>query len=397
MASVFGMGARGAQHKKSRRVERMKRFWRVSIITLAILAASLLVLACAEPAAEPAPAAPPAQPTPAAPAAQPTPAAPAAPATTPEALGERATPAPAAPATTYPQRAITVIVPWNAGGSTDIGARVLAVPMERILGAPQTIVNRGGAGSQIGVTELANASPDGYTIGWTNLPSSMSPYLDPARGADYGRDDLVQVANVIADPEVFVVRTESQYQTFEDMLEDARARPGEVSVSFTGIGSDNHLALLMFEELADVEFNKVNFDGGAPAMTALLGGHVDVNFQTVGNYPTHVAAGSVRFLAVADEERLPFTQISDVPTLRELGYDLVFASSRGISVPRGTPQEVVDILADAVREAMEDPQVQQTFADALLTTRFMGPDEYTQYWDEFEETVAPLIEEHVIQ
>jgi tripartite-type tricarboxylate transporter receptor subunit TctC len=377
----------------------MKRIWRVSTIWLAVMAVGLLVLACAEPAAEPAPAAPAApaaQPTPAAPATQPTPAAPA-PAATPGVAGAQATPAPAARGTAYPERPITVIVPWNAGGSTDIGARVLAVPMERILGAPNTIVNRGGAGSQIGVTELANARPDGYTIGWTNLPSSMSPYLDPARGADYGRDDLVQVANVIADPEVFVVTTGSQYQTLEDVIEDARARPGQVSVSFTGIGSDNHLALLMFEDLADVEFNKVNFDGGAPAMTALLGGHVDINFQTVGNYPTHVAAGSVRFLGIAHDERLPFPQISDVPTLRELGYDLVFASSRGISVPRGTPQEVIDILADAVREAMEDPQVQRTFADSLLTTRFMGPEEYTQYWDEFEETITPLREEHVIK
>jgi tripartite-type tricarboxylate transporter receptor subunit TctC len=377
----------------------MKRIWRVSTIWLAVMAVGLLVLACAEPAAEPAPAAPAApaaQPTPAAPATQPTPAAPA-PAATPGVAGAQATPAPAARGTAYPERPITVIVPWNAGGSTDIGARVLAVPMERILGAPNTIVNRGGAGSQIGVTELANARPDGYTIGWTNLPSSMSPYLDPARGADYGRDDLVQVANVIADPEVFVVTTGSQYQTLEDVIEDARARPGQVSVSFTGIGSDNHLALLMFEDLADVEFNKVNFDGGAPAMTALLGGHVDINFQTVGNYPTHVAAGSVRFLGIAHDERLPFPQISDVPTLRELGYDLVFASSRGISVPRGTPQEVIDILADAVREAMEDPQVQRTFADSLLTTRFMGPEEYTQYWDEFEETITPLMEEHVIK
>jgi tripartite-type tricarboxylate transporter receptor subunit TctC len=374
----------------------MNRIWRASVFPLAALAASLLVLACAAPAAQPTPA-------PKAPAAQPTPA-PAAPTVAPATKAPAAatptaaaSPATKAPATTYPEpgKAITVIVPWAAGGSTDIGARVLAVPMERILGVPNTIVNRAGAASQIGVTELAKARPDGYTIGWTNLPSSMSPYLDPSRGAEYRREDLVQVANVIADPEVFAVQTGSRYQSLQQLVDDAKARPGQVSVSFTGIGSDNHLALLMFEDLAGVEFNKVNFDGGAPAMTALLGGHVDVNFQTLGNYPTHVAAGSVRFLGLADERRSPFPKVSDVPTLKEQGHDLVFASSRGISVPKGTPREIVNRLSEAVRQAMQDPQVQKTFDDALLTTRFLDADGYTKYWDDFEKIAKPLVDEFV--
>lgn len=378
-----------------------KKTWRLLFSPVAVaIAVSLLIVGCA---AEPSAQQPTTAPAPKAEAPTTAPAAattaPAAATTAPAAsptqqvAGSQATPV--AGTGGYPERgrAITVIVPWDAGGSTDIGARVLAPAMERILGTPMQIVNRGGAASQVGVTELSRAQPDGYTVGWTNLPSSMSPYLDPSRNAAYGRDDLVQIANVVADPEVFAVRAESDFQTLDDLLEAARATPEEVRVSVTGIGSDNHLSLLMFQELADVRFNIVNFDGGAPAMTALLGDHVDANFQTLGNYPTHVKSGAVRFLGIADEERSPFPEVSDVPTLREQGHDLVYASSRGISAPAGTPQEAIDALSDAVREAMDDPQVQQTFRDSLLTTRFMDAEEYTQYWDDFESQTRPVLED----
>ena len=220
----------------------------------------------------------------------------------------------------------------------------------------------------------------------------MSPYLDPSRNAAYGRDDLVQIANVVADPEVFAVPADSKYKSMKDLVDDAKAHPEEVKVSVTGIGSDNHLALLMFQDMTGVKFNIVNFDGGAPAMTALLGGHVDVNFQTLGNYPSHVQSGAVRFLAIADDERSPFQGVKDVPTLKELGYDLSYASSRGISAPKGTPPEIVNKLSDTVKKAMEDPKVQQTFKDSLLTTRYLNAQEYTKYWDTFEERTKPVLD-----
>lgn len=358
----------------------------VSLMAVAITA-GLLVLGCTQ-AAPAAPTKAPAAPTKAPEATKPAPTA--APTKAPEATKPAAK-------VDYPEKgkSITVIVPWAAGGSTDIGARVLAPPMEKELGVPMQIVNRGGAASQIGVTELAKAKPDGYTIGWTNLPSSISPYLDPSRGAAYGRKDLVQVANVVADPEVFAVKADSKFKTLKDLVDAAKANPEQVKVSITGIGSDNHLALLMFQELAGVKFNIVNFDGGAPAMTALQGDHVDANCQTLGNYPAQVKSGAVRFLAIMDDQRSKLAP--DVPTLKELGYNLSYASSRGISVPAGTPREIVQILSNSVKKAMADPEVQKKYDEMLLATRFMDADEYTAYWDQFEKQTKPVLDRVLVK
>lgn len=326
----------------------------------------------------------------------PAPAAPTAAPAKPAAPAPTAAPA-AAPKVEFPEKgkSISVIIPWPAGGSTDIGARVIAPSMEKTLGVPLTLLNKGGAGSQVGVTDLAKSKPDGYTIGWTNMPSSMSPYLDPSRGAQYGRKDLMQVANVVVDPEVAVVTTESPYKSLKDVIEAAKAKPDTVKASVTGIGSDNHLAVLMLQELTGAKFNIVNFDGGAPSMTALFGGHVDVNFQTLGNYPSHLKSGKIRILGIMEDQRVKL--VPDVPTFTEQGYKISYASSRGVSVPAGTPKEIVDILANSIKKGMEDPAVAKKFDEMLLATKFLGPAEYTAYWDQFEKQTKPILDRVLVK
>lgn len=369
------------------------------LILVTSCAVSLAIAGCSQaaPASTPAPAPTKAAAAPtAAPAAAPTKAPTVAPAAVPIATPAKAAEAP--PKIAFPEKgkSITVIMPMAAGGSADMGARVIAAAMEKDLGVSMQVMNKPGAGSQVGVTELAKAKPDGYTIGWTLLPTSMSPYLDPSRQCAYGRKDLAQIANVAFDAQVFAVQGDSKYKTMKDLIDDARARQEQIKTLYTGILGADHLFLLKFQEIAGVKLNMVNFaEGGGSTSSALIGGHVDVNIIPVGNYPAHVKSGAVRFLAIADEKRRDFPgfpTIKEVPTLKELGYDLVWGSSRGISAPAGTPREIINLLSNSVKKVMDDPEVKKRFDDVMLGNRYLGADEYTRYWDDFEKQIKPLVD-----
>lgn len=292
----------------------------------------------------------------------------------------------------YPAKGKTIIlqIPWPAGGTTDIGARVLAPALEKELGVNIEIINKPGASSQVGVTELARAKPDGYYLAFTNLPSSMSPYLEPGRKAAYGRKDLVQIANHVFDPEGVAVKAGSPYKTLKDLLADAKAKPGTIRVSSSGIMSDNHLAIVLLEKMAGVKFRIVHFQGSAPATTALLGGHVDVSIQSLANYPALIKSGEVRVLGIMDKETSKF--FPGVKTLEEQGYKIYYASSRGISAPPGTPREIVNLLSRAVKRAMERPEVAAKMDEMALGQRYMDAEAYTKYWDDFEKETKQLIE-----
>jgi len=347
-----------------------------------IVSASMAITACSQ-AAPAAPTQAPAAPTKAA--APATAASPAAP-----------TAAPAAPTATpaklnYPQKgkSVTFIVPWPAGGSSDIGARVLAPMLEKEIGTGIEIVNKGGAGSQVGITELARSKPDGYTIGLTNLPSGITPYLDPERQAAYSRKDLVQVANFVNDPEGIAVATNSPFKTLKDLVDAGKANPEGVTIGATGVQSDNHLALLLFEKLTGAKFRIVQFDGGAPALTALLGGHVDATIMTAGGYPSAFKANQIRILGIMDDQQSPF--FPGVKTFKEQGYDVSYGSSRGISVPAGTPREIVRYLSDSIKKVTATNDFKAKMDEMALPVRFMDADTYTRFWDDFEKQTAPLI------
>jgi tripartite-type tricarboxylate transporter receptor subunit TctC len=373
----------------------------------ALMAFALVAVACGEPAAQPTPAPAPktAAPTvaPAAPAATPATKAPAAatpatkaPAATPATAATPAVKAPTTPAAAvpkpqgYPSRQVTIIVPWDAGGSTDVGFRVIAPVMERIMGQPIQIVNRPGAGSQVGVGELARARPDGYTFGNISAPAVQTIYLDPARQATFDADSFAFTALHVFDPGAIIVRGDSPYQTLQDLLDDVEARPGQVTASTTGVLGDDHLAILLVEEATNLEFAIVHFTGGAPALTALLGGHTNVQFGNVGDVFTRVQDGTVRILAVMDEVRNDF--VPDVPTVEEeIGHRIVSSSSRGLAAPAGTPEEIVRYVSDVWRQAMEDPEVERRMAELGLTQRYLNPQEFEDYWREFQGTVERLM------
>ncbi|MHB0870455.1 MAG: tripartite tricarboxylate transporter substrate binding protein [Chloroflexota bacterium] len=370
----------------------MARKHLLGLCVTGIAALTLTAVACSAPAA-PAPTAAPAKAT-AAPAAAPTTAPAAAPTKAPEAAKPAAA-APAAPAAQkpagFPSKAVTLIVPWDAGGSTDVGFRLLQAPFEKALGGSIEIVNKPGAGSQVGVTELAKAKPDGYTIGNISAPAVITQYLDPERKAAFTFDSFAPVGLHVYDVGAVAVAPDSKYKSIKDIVEDAKANPEKIKVGTTGVMGDDHLAILQLQRLAGVKFAIVHFTGGAPEMTALYGGHVDVIFDNVGTYTAPHKASKMRVVGVMDKQRVKY--LSDVPTLEEQGYKLYSSSSRGLAAPKGTPKEIVWYLSQAMDQAIKDPEIGKKMDDQGLLQRYMNPDEFTKYWQDFEQQVKPLMDD----
>lgn len=279
----------------------------------------------------------------------------------------------------FPRKAIQMIVAFPPGGSTDVGARIVAAMAEKEFGQPVVVVNKGGAGGQLGFTELARARPDGYTIGFINLPGMNTIVLDPERKAIFDIDSFVPVINQVLDPGIIWVKGDSPYKTLNDLVEAARKAPGKISACTTGILSDDHLAILMMHEAAKVEFRIVHFDGSAQQLTAILGGHVEAAFDNVGGVLKRALSGEVRVLAVLDKERSKF--LPDVPTAAELGYPTVVSSStRGIAAPKGTPPDIVKTLEAAFRKAIANPEHVKKMEEAGLALRPMSGEDYAGYY-----------------
>jgi len=291
----------------------------------------------------------------------------------------------------YPVRPVTLQVPWPAGGATDVGARILASIAEKKLGQPIVVVNRTGAGSQVGLTETARQKPDGYYIGFVSVPAFQTIILDPERKAIFDIDAFVPIINQVVDPGLIWVKADSPYKTLKDLIDDAKKRPGTVTASTTGILGDDHLAILMMEEAAGVKFRIVHFDGGAQQLTATLGGQVDVSFDNVGSVAPRVKAGQLRGLAVMDKERSKF--LPDVPTTVELGYSTVISSSsRGVLGPKGIPEPIVKKLQAFFKEAMADPEHIEKMDKAGLAVKPMVGDEYAKFLRDVYERAKPLVE-----
>ena len=279
----------------------------------------------------------------------------------------------------YPERPIEMIVAYAPGGGTDVAARTLAPYIEKYLGegASITVLNKPGAGGEIGFTELATAEPDGYTIGFINTPNIAT--IPVERETRYSVDDFQPVGNVIDDPGVFAVLPDSEIKTLDDLVAAAKASPGQLTYSSTGIGSDDHLAMLKFQRLADIELRHVPFDGSAPSRAALLGGHIDVGVINAGEAMPYVEEGQIRLLGQMGEER--WEGAPDAPTFKEQGYDIVSGSQRGIAAPKGVPQEIVDKLAAAIEQAVNDPEFQKQAEEQALPLRYIGPQEYQELVD----------------
>ena len=294
-----------------------------------------------------------------------------------------------ASAAEYPQKdkAIQLMVHWSAGGSSDTGARLMASGMEKEIGTSVLVVNKPGAGGQIGYTALSQAKPDGYTIGSTNFPSAISSYLDPGRKATYNRQSFELLALHVVDPGIIAVKADSPYKTLQDVINAAKAAPKKLRVNTTGIQTDEHFATLWLEQLTGAQLARVHLKGSAPSVTAVLGGKIEVYCGNVGD--PQVRGSEFRVLGVLDYERSPF--FPNVKTFEEQGYKIYFGSSRGFAAPAGTPKEIVNILSKAMGNVTKTEDHKQKMLNMGLTLRYMDPAGYKKYWDEFEAKLRELM------
>ncbi|MCC7426855.1 MAG: tripartite tricarboxylate transporter substrate binding protein [Alphaproteobacteria bacterium] len=252
----------------------------------------------------------------------------------------------------WPDRPITIIVPFPAGGGVDLIARMLAQHIQpRIPNSRFVVVNRAGANGEIGYTAMAQAAPDGYTWGAVSTPGIIANTIE--RRTSYKLEDFTFVANLVLDPASFAVHKDSRFQNLRQMLDEARAKPGQLSVGHTGIGSPNHLMMLQVGRLVGASFNDTAFGGTAPTRTAMLGQHIDVGAFNIGEaFPT-IRDGQARSLGMASAERV--AMFPNVPTFREQGVDYVGGSTRGLVIPRGVPADVTRTIINAVNATVDDP------------------------------------------
>ena len=284
-----------------------------------------------------------------------------------------------ASAQTYPDRLITMVVPFTPGGVSDITARPLAIGMAASLGQNVVIDNKGGAGGAIGMSAAARAKADGYTV-MMALPSIITiPISDriSGRAATFQMNQFRPVARLTADPTLLFVRTESPWNTLADFVRDVRSRPGKVSYSSSGIYGTTHVAMEILAHAAGLQMIHAPFSGGGQQVNALLAGQVDATMQTPGAMAGHLAAGKVKALASMSRDRVP--SLPAVPTSKEQGHDGEFYLWTGVFVPVGTPEPVIARLRASIKEASGHAAFTSAMSTLKTPVQFLDADEFAQF------------------
>ena len=278
----------------------------------------------------------------------------------------------------YPERPITIIVPWGAGGGTDATARILATLMEQRLGVPVSVVNRTGGSGVVGHSAIATAPPDGYTLGIVTVEIGMMHWQGLT---DLTYEDYTPLALYNEDPAGLQVRSDSEWETAQAVLDAVKASPGEHKVSGTGQGGIWHLALAGMLEEAGIDPNAapwVPSQGAAPGLQDLVAGGVDIVTCSVPEAQALLEAGRVKSLAVMSAERNP--TFPDVPTLKEAtGLDWTIAAWRGIAGPADLPQEVVDVLVPVLKEIHDSQEFRDFMAQRGFGVVWRDPEGFREY------------------
>ena len=273
----------------------------------------------------------------------------------------------------YPDRPIKLIVPWAAGGDTDVIFRPLVPLLQKYLGQPVVIANVGGASGTVGEREAATSAPDGYTLFGAH-DYIHSVYFGGMIDLKYSAA-FEPVCMIASTPSVVTVGAKTPWKTFKELVEDAKKRPGQIVVG-ASLGSTSQYSMALAAKAAGIKFKYVPYDGTAKRMNALLGGHIEVadsNLTQKGK----VDAGLLRFLANMSEKRT--TGLENVPTLKELGYSVEYSVNRGIMVPKGTPANIIAKLNDACAQATKVPEYAKAMLLQGTEVRYMDPKAYAAY------------------
>ncbi|MEW6333975.1 MAG: tripartite tricarboxylate transporter substrate binding protein [Thermodesulfobacteriota bacterium] len=276
-----------------------------------------------------------------------------------------------------------MIVPWAAGGDTDAIHRVIAASMEKQLGKPVVVVNIAGASGTVGAREVRKAAPDGYTI------LAIHDFIHTTYYTGVG--DLIYrefdpVCLLTSTPSVLAAHGKTPWNSMKELIEDARKRPDQITVAVS-LGSTSHFFPAMIGQAAGIKWKYVSYEGTAPRMTALMGGHALLG-ETNLTQLDKVKAGQIKMLAIATAARVP--EIQDVPTLRELGIDIVFAVNRGIVAPKGTPEAVLARLEEVCGRAAKDPAVTDAMKKQGTLVEFLNRKAYNDFLQKNDKINADL-------
>jgi tripartite-type tricarboxylate transporter receptor subunit TctC len=281
----------------------------------------------------------------------------------------------------WPSRPITMIVPFPPGGVADITGRPTAHVMGKLLKQSVVVQNKGGAGGSVGTAQAARSAPDGYTILMALSSISVLPVADRLQGRApaYELDQFAPIALISADPTVLVVRADGPYKTLKDLVEAAKAKPGTINYGSSGVYGTLHVAMEIFADAAGIKLFHIPYQGGGPAVAALLGGQIDALASGPSAAIGQIKGGKMRALAVWGDKRL--ASLPDVPSMKELGYDATFYIWSGLFAPAATPSPILMTLRDAVRRTAEDPEFKEAMAKVETPIAYLDAPEFKTFLD----------------
>jgi tripartite-type tricarboxylate transporter receptor subunit TctC len=282
----------------------------------------------------------------------------------------------------YPSRQVTLVNPFPPGGAADVVGRPFAAVLEPLLKQPVIIETKAGAAGAVGAQFAANAKPDGYTLLVHIVSISGFAEVDRLFGRQpkFTRADFIPIARFTDGPMALVVNTETPYKTLKDLVDDAKKRPDQIVFSSSGLYGALHLPAQLFMNTAGIKMRHLPTNGGGPALTALLGNNAQVLASSVAAANTHIKSGKLRALASYSNKRV--ASLPDVPTLKELGYDVEFYLWVGFFAPKGTPEAIIKKLREETRTAVNSEKFKTAIGNLGDTVHYMDQPEFAKFWDE---------------
>jgi tripartite-type tricarboxylate transporter receptor subunit TctC len=271
----------------------------------------------------------------------------------------------------FPTKEVQIIIPWAAGGATDLIFRALAATTVKYLGKAVVVINRPGGAGALGYTEGAQAKPDGYILTAAVTPLTILPHQVKTA---FTYKNFEPILNVVDDPSMFLGRPDAPWKSLKEFLDYAKKNPDMITVGNSGAGGGVHLVALAFERAAGVKFNHIPFAGGSQSVVALLGGHLNAVSVSPPEGISQVQAGKLKIIALFAKKRLEM--FPDIPTVSEQGIPFVMGMWRGLAAPQGTPPEVIKKLHDAFKMGMEDPVLIKNAKDMAVNLSYVGPQDF---------------------
>ncbi len=292
----------------------------------------------------------------------------------------------------YPSKPIQMIVPFPPGGVADITGRPTANTMGKILKQPIVIINKPGAGGGLGMAQVAKGPADGYTLLMALSSISIIPVADRLQGRppSYELKELAPIALISADPTVLVVRADSPYRTLKDFVAAAKAQPEKINYGSSGVYGTLHVAMEIFAHVAGIKLFHIPYQGGGPAITALLGGQIEALASGPAPALAQIKGGKMRALAVWGDKRL--ASMPDVPSMKELGYDATFYIWSGVFVPARTPKPIIDKLRAAAKQTVNDPEFRESMVKVETLIAYLDAPEFQQFVERDAKRLAIAVE-----